>query len=249
MELQRPPKSATQIEALKQFGPTELAQDVQINGTELLPETLVFLLRDTHQARNTGLFELCGRFLIGIAGEDGGFCGGYVEGIIRSVASTRVFLRDPDTLEEFRAECHLTLWRAIVAGTDKKPHLEERFGHALKFMCIDVARSLWRRHQRLATAETIEQAEQVADGAVPIDEAVLQQLAREVLIDALYNLPERQRQAVFLAWVEGYPITSPENDSVSGVMGISETAVHKHLRKARERLAGDSTVKKLFGRD
>jgi len=246
MDLQRPPKSAEEIDALPAFGTDECAALVRARADEFHPETLVYLLREAISAFDTSLVESCGRALIGQRDETGQWSGGYCEGIIMTVARDRGLTRDEDRLHDFRSDVHGEMWKAISAGRAEKPFWEERFGLALKHKCIDVARKHRRRAQRRESEVSVENCDADPPASVTIDDAVLGTLAERQLLDAIRNLPGRQARAAFLVWVEGRPVQGSSGDSASEIMGVSPRAVYKLLEKARAKLAEHPIIRPML---
>ena len=136
-------------------------------------------------------------------------------------------------------------WRA--PGAPDGGTWEERFGDAFKKACIDVARSLGRRRNRNMEAGVTDEGDDVVEvdafdpGVELVDAAILARMAAphhmSMLLEAIRNLPKRQSQAAFLAWVEGHPIEGKGEGTVVAIMGgIDPRAVYKHLEKARSTL-------------
>jgi DNA-directed RNA polymerase specialized sigma24 family protein len=248
--LNRPRKSATEIDNLPPPGTTEREAHIRAHGGDFAPETLVFLLRETAAKRDTALFEGCAIALVGHRNPGGRCVGGHCEGIILSMAGACGFRIDRETLNDFRQACHLAMWRAIRSGCSKKPFWEERFGLALKQLCIDEARKMSRRLDDLERAgNRVELTEEMADGgqhSAVLDDQLFDRIVEQELHAVIRRLPPRQAHAAFLAWVEGRPIGSEDPSSVKNVMGISERAVYSLLNKAKARLVADPQIRKYL---
>ena len=247
MELQRPKRSADQIAALPPFGSAEREAFVRTRGASFAPETLVYLLRESAERADTSLFHFIGTLLVGQVDGDG-CTGGHCEAIIMSVAVSVGLHRDRNRLKEFRARVYRAMWTAIQAGADEKHFWEERFGAALKDKCIELARRLGAERRR-----QLHQEEDVDDPAVRsalsdqgrAADHGLGSLDAEAISQAIDELPDRQRRAAFLTWVEGWPVVGQSGDCVAKMMGISETAVHNLLAKARAKLAAHPVIRDL----
>jgi hypothetical protein len=246
MDLQRPPKSAEEIDALPAFGTDEHTSYVRTHADKFQPETLVHLLRAAMSAFETSIAESCGRALVGqLDPKTGRWSGGHCEGIIMTVARDHGLTRDRDALRDFRGDAHGEMWKAICDGRAKKPFWEERFGKALKDKCIDVARKHRRRAQRREAEVSTEDCA-VPPAPVALQDALLGMLAEEKLLGAIRDLPERQARAGFLVWVEGLPIEGNGGHSACEVMGVSPRAVYKLLEKARAKLAEHPLIRSML---
>ena len=253
--LRRPPRSAAEINALPPLGSTQCAAHVREFGQPFAPETLVYLIREATLRRDTALVEVCARFLIGHRSSGDGWEGGHCEPTISKLSRTRGFHRDRELRLAFRSGSLAKLAEALHAGRDAKPYWEERFGHAFKDACIDVARSLRRPRNRDMEAGLAQDGDEAvdADDFDPkielFDEAILRSLANSshmnTLMQAIRALPPRQAQAAFLAWVDGHPLEG-DGDTVASIMGISYRGVYKHLEKARATLSADPVLRAIW---
>jgi DNA-directed RNA polymerase specialized sigma24 family protein len=142
------------------------------------------------------------------------------------------------------------MWQAIYDGSDEKHFWEERFGAALKDKCLEIARSLNRKYHREDHGEVdlddVSVQPFLSDGERQIQHG-LGAIDAKTLLKAIQALPERQSQAAFLVWIEDRTIAGDSAQSVTTIMGISETAVHNLLSKARARLAASPIVRELRG--
>jgi len=227
-------------------GTTEREVHVRARADDFAPETLVFLLRETASSRNTALFERCALSLVGRPGLQGGWVSGHCEPIIRSVGRT---LHDKQALDDFRQMCYEEMFSAIRAGRAKKPFWEERFGRALKQLCIDVLRSVNRRLDRFEAAVNRvdpEAMELETDHSMSPDDGLFQQVLGQDLHAAILRLPRRQAWAAYLAWIDVRPIESENDGSVKNIMGVTARAVYKLLREAKQRLAADPQIRKYL---
>lgn len=247
MDLNRPPKSAIEIAGLPGSGTTDREAYVRANADSFTPETLVHLLRDAAARGNTALFERCAIALTGLVGPGDRRAGGHCEGIILSVAKSRRFHLDPHTLRLYRFRCHEAMWRAVHAGRAKKPFWEERFGRALKQLCIDEARRLARerRRERGDDVEFVELTEEaVSLGQETVHDEVWQRLVEQDLEAAILRLPARQARVAFLTLLERRPVGSADPGSVMNILGVSEREVYFLLGKAKAALALDPEMRK-----
>ena len=244
--MNRPPRSVAELEAMPPRGTTEWEVHVRVRADDFAPETLVSLLRETASSGNTGLFERCALSLVGRPGLHGGWVSGHCEPIIRSVGRA---LHDKQALDDFRQKCYEAMFTAIRAGRAKKPFWEERFGRALKQLCIDVLRFVNRGldHFEQAVNRVDPAAMEVeTDYSISPDEGLFQQVIEEDLRAAILRLPRRQAWAAYLAWIEVRSIESEDDGSVKNIMGVTARAVYKLLGEARQRLAADPQIRKYL---
>lgn len=250
MNVNRPPESAAEIASLPAPGTTEREAYVRAHADRFTPETLVFLLREALGSGNTALFERCAIALAGRVGPGGNWVGGHCEAMVWSMARSFGFRNDPETLQDFRQQCHMGMWRAIHAGVAEKPFWEARFGLALKHSCIDEGRMLVRRLKELEwadeRAELPEDAVGEGEDRPGLDAQVWDRIVEQDLRAAVRRLPPRQARAAFLTWIEGRPVGSDDPRSVKNLMGVTEQAVYALLRKAKVTLAADPELRKYL---
>jgi hypothetical protein len=174
--------------------------------------------------------------------------GGHCEAIIMSVAVSVGLNSDRGRLDEFRGRVYRAMWMAIQAGAEEKHFWEERFGAALKDKCIELARRLSaeRRRQLLSEEDVDDPAlrSALSDQGRAADHG-LGALDADAIARAIDELPDRQRRAAFLTWVEGRQVVGQSEDCVTKMMAISEAAVHKLLSKARATLAAHPVIRDL----
>jgi DNA-binding CsgD family transcriptional regulator len=252
--LQRPANSAAEIEALPPLESTEGSAHVRQHGQSYAPETLVYLMREAIKLRNTMLFEMGYKFLIGEP-RGGRWEGGHCERTIASLARAYGFYTNRDLRLGFRSRCLVSLSEAIYAGRAAKPYWEERFGDAFKKACIDAARSLSLPRNRDMEAGVTRDSDDVIDvddldPEIPlIDAEVAERLSKPhheaAVLQAVRALPHRQGQAVML-WLEGHPIEGPADDTVAKIMNISPRAVYKHLRNALPTLRALADIRAIW---
>lgn len=104
------------------------------------------------------------------------------------------------------------------------PHREAWVQRVAANVAIDVVRRLGRGER--AVAEMGHRSE-AGTGRAPDDEAVL----RMTMVAALAQLPRRQREAIVLRHLLGYP-----EAEVSAALGVSSNSVKKHLQRGMEKL-------------
>jgi DNA-directed RNA polymerase specialized sigma24 family protein len=247
--LDRPPKSAAEIKALPSLGTTEGLQHVRENGEIFAPETLVYVMRDALVREDPTLFELAARFLVGRRSGDR-WQGGHVERTIAKLA----WRLDADLRPDFRSKCLSALFAAIYAGREAKPFWEERFRRAFKMVCVDNARALYRLRQReqeiFHDSDDVDFTEKVTDSRTDhVEDGLVEALSRpeheRVVLTAVRALPERQGQAVMLAWMEGRPIEGHGPHTVAKVMGISTRRVYQLLEAALSRLRANEALRAI----
>lgn len=246
LKLDRPARSVQEIEALPALGGPECTSHLQRKGTELSAETLVYLLREFAAMHKSKLFETCGSLLIGVPDDDGLYHGGKCEGIILNQARTFGFLRDPDLRTEYRGRCHERMWECISEGRSTKPFWEERFGAALRGICIDIGRALKAERARHAIRDLAEDGLDPSELRGNDDEhAWIAKMNAQELRMAIRELPEPLMSTAWMKWVEDFPITSPDDVSITSVLGISDSMVRRNIRAAKSVLALNPTVAAL----
>lgn len=234
---------------------TEGSEHVRKHGLSYTPESLVYVIREAIDKRNTALVEVSFRFLIGRevgAQWEGGHC----EGTMVLLARTFGFHLSRELRVAFRSRCLASLSEAIYAGREVKPYWEERFGDAFKKVCIDAARWLSLPRNRDMEAGVTGDGDDATDvdnfdfGKPLIDVEIVEQLSKPhhqaVVLRAVRALPSRQGQAVMLAWMEGRAIEGQAAGTVAEVMAISPTAVYKLLRKALPILRANSDLQAIW---
>jgi hypothetical protein len=251
MDLQRPPRSAVEIAALPAFGTAAFESYVHARGKEFEPETLVYILRESITASDTSLFNHCGRLLIGDRDEGGRWSGRHCEPIIMTVATDFGFCHNEALLREFRTEVYGEIWRAIYADRSAKHFWEERFGLALKYKCIDVARRLNRQRQREQRHERRQlewESETLAEeqDQKRVEDDVLERIDERVLLRAIRKLPPRQSRAAFLVWVEGRPVEGEDDGSAAKVLDVTPRGVYKLLANAKTTLTSDPVIRTML---
>jgi hypothetical protein len=250
MQFPRPMDSEREIAALPALGTTEFEVHVRAHGDKFTPETLVYLLRLAAARKNTPLFELCGRFLVGRVDDDGRWSGGHCEGIMVNLGKSFGFVSDPEEMIDFRARCQTGLWQAIHG---KSPFWESRFGRAFRQKCIEAARSLVRQQQKWPErlySDGEDSFENLPDSEVILmDEDVASRLSspanQATLLREVRRLPRRQAHAVLLAWMNQRPIEGGPR-SVANLMGISSRMVYKHLSQALPTLQANPVLRAIW---
>jgi hypothetical protein len=247
MDLNRPPKSAREIGELQRLDDAAIGRLLRDRGTELSPETLVYLLRGTCGC-DSRLFDLCGRLLIGRPRPDGRFDAGHCERLIVSMAFHFGF-GELDDLNEFRARCHFQMWNAIQAGTEKKHYWEERFYLALSDACFDIGRQMIReREHRVAFSDDEEHGAPEYQTDIGAEDDILAGIDAEAIREAIRQLPFRLRQAAWLRWIVGLQVESrdPEEPTITKVMKVTDRMVRYYLDEAAERLRENPILKALL---
>jgi hypothetical protein len=238
LKLDRPARSVREIEELPALGGPECTSYLQRKGKELSAETLVFLLRELAAMHKSKLFEMCGSLLIGVPDEDGRYHGGKCEGIIVNQARIFGFLRELDLRTEYRGRCHTRMWECICEGRSAKPYWEERFGRALQGICIDVGLGLkgeLERHAISDLAENDRDPYEIPDNDG--EDAWIARMNLRELRQAIRELPEPLLSTAWMKWIDDFPITSPDDVSITSTLGISDSMVRRDIREAKAALA------------
>ncbi len=183
-------------------------------------ETLAWLVRKGLSDRDTELTETAAGHLL--------------EGSRPIAISASQVLR-PEDRKDVHSEAFRHMLQSLQSATGEELSFwEERFGHAYKHCCIDVVRK-HRTKLHKATASIHDMPEDTnspdeGDLAAEIAEAIDLENRQRIVSE----LPPQQAVAATLAWIERRKISGP--DSVSEIMGISPSMVHRHLRNAKRRL-------------
>lgn len=250
MDLQRPPRSASEIAAIPAIESPAATSHIYRHGEVFEPETLVYILRELILVSDTSLFNHCGQLLVGHHDSEGRWSGRHCEPIIMSVAVSFGLHHDESTLRDFRSEVHSEIWRAIHAGRETKHFWEERFGMALKSKCIEIARKLSRR-MRSEAADAELDTERTGEGlsatldSNSVEAHVFSSINEAVLIKAIQALPQRQMRAAYLVWIEHRPVEGDE-ESAARILSVTPRAVYKLLAKARETLRNDRAIRTML---
>lgn len=255
--LQRPPKSAAEIDALPPLGTTQCVAYLREHAPAFAPETLVYVMREALRLQDTPLFEMCANVLFGRPGANGRWEGGHCEPTIAKMARSYGLYEDLELRCAFRARCLALLVRAIHAGRDRKAYWEERFGDAFKKVCVDARRSLRSRQTRDMEAGVTDarydddELDSEPDPAtVSSEDTIISRVAsshrRTELLAAVRDLPPRQARAVFLHYFEERTVEGQGPDSAASIMGISDRAVRLLLAKARATLSANPRLQGLW---
>lgn len=142
--------------------------------------------------------------------------------------AARLLGGDRAEAEDVAQETMLRLWRIAPQWRQGETRVTTWAYRVATNLCIDRQRSRGRRRQM-----ALDDAPEVADGAVGA-EARLQEAGRMAALEAaLADLPDRQRQAVVLRHLEG--MTNPE---IAAIMEIGVEAVESLTARGKRALAG-----------
>ena len=227
----RPPKSMAEIERLSALGPTDRKDTIRQEGCHLTPETLAFLVRECLGDGDTELLETVAAHLLERS---------------RPIAESVSRVLRPEDRKDVHSEASRRMFLSLQAATGEEPTFwEERFGQAYKQRCIDAVRT-HRTKLRKATVSVHDVSEDTKRlDEIDVSTEVAERIDRETLQQIISELPPREAAAVTLRWIEGKNVSG--SDSVSEVMEISPSMVHRHLRSARERLTKIPRVRALLG--
>lgn len=143
-------------------------------------------------------------------------------------------LRSSEEAEDMVQETFLRAWKALPGWRG-----EAKFSTWLHTVTLNLCRDRLRKRRETFMAEPPD----IADPA-PSPMAVLDARQRaSALNKALDELPERQREAIFLCTLEGY-----SNREAAGMMDISPEAVESLLARGRRALR-DSLARGPLGKD
>lgn len=135
-------------------------------------------------------------------------------------------LGDAAEAEDVAQEALLRLWRAAPGWRAGEARVSTWLYRVVTNLCTDRVRA--RRRRPVAA---LEEAPEVADGAMGAVAGLIAAERRDALQAALDALPERQRQAVVLRHLEG--LGNPE---IAAVMDIGVEAVESLTARARRAL-------------
>lgn len=248
MALQRPQKSAAEVEHCTGLAPTALAMHVRSSGASLCPETLVWVVRKAIDLGDQQLAELVARALLGTRHDDGSMHGGHCEPIILATARDFGFADNEDARKDFRAECYERMWQKIKAATGEEPFWESRFLLALKELCIDVGRWTMVREDSLVGLADDDDADFPDEQRDPgVDDAVLARIGERRLRQLIRALPGKMAQVAWLRWIEGYQEHSddPKERTIASLLVISDSMVRRYLRNARALLTQHAEVQAM----
>lgn len=136
--------------------------------------------------------------------------------------------------DEVAQEALLRVWRHAARWDSSRSQLSTWVHTIVARLCVDRLRQ--RRH------EPIEAAEEVADPAVGAFESLSARRDAQVLRDALSSLPDRQRIALTLFYLEEVP-----GAEAAETLGLSLRAFWSLLERARQALR--HRVQRLVGFD
>ena len=135
----------------------------------------------------------------------------------------RAILRDDDDADDAVQDGVLAAWRAIDRYDPARP-----FRPWLMRIVVNAALDM-RRRRLVRRADALSETHE-SPGVRP-DRATDQALLHDRLREALATLPERQRVAVVLYDVEGYP-----HAEIAGILGVPEGTVRSYVFHARRAL-------------
>jgi DNA-directed RNA polymerase specialized sigma24 family protein len=217
-----------------------IGRNLEDEGKRLPPEATVSLYRGFWRLECFDLSGRCATLLLGRPLPDGRCRGGWCEPIIRRTAREFGLARDPELLKDFRQKCYHDVLDALD-GREKGRPWDARFFLALKWAVQDAGRTMIRDVKRVKQSVPLDAPEVTERSQDP-------EIASDLDVRvALRNLPDSQRKAVWLHWVECIPVESndPTQPTVATLMRKSGRMVRKYLRAARATLKTDPTVAEL----
>lgn len=142
----------------------------------------------------------------------------------RILALASRLLGDRAEAEDVTQEALLRLWRVA-------PDWRQGEARVMTWLAR-VARNLAIDRLRRRRGGPLEDVDEPADPALPIDERLIERDRAAALSAAMAQLPERQRTAVHLRLIEG--LSNPE---VAEVLGLSVEAVESLTARGKRKLA------------
>lgn len=140
-------------------------------------------------------------------------------------------LSDRTEAEDVAQEVMLRLWRVAPDWRSGEAQVATWVYRVATNLCTDRLRGRMRRR-----ATPLDDAPEVADGAVGAEAGLIAADRMAALQDALDSLPDRQRQAVVLRHIEG--LTNPQ---IAEVMDIGVEAVESLTARGKRALAAALT--------
>jgi DNA-directed RNA polymerase specialized sigma24 family protein len=138
--------------------------------------------------------------------------------------------------EDMRQEVHCQLWQELCDARER--YWEARFYHALKCLGFDVARRLARTGEREQPWPSYVDEEGDLVDVDFEDPDLVDPDERVFLAQALGRLGEPLRTAIYLRYVEEWPIHSqnPAALTISSVLGVTDRTVRNYIKSGRKGL-------------
>lgn len=137
----------------------------------------------------------------------------------------RRMVRSPILVEDVVQETYVNAFEAWVSG--RKPTKVEPW---IATICLNIGRGYWRKASTRYEAFDDDPPERASDDDV--EREALVNVQREVVHDALWELPDEQRLAITLMDIDGF--TAAE---VAKIMGTPRGTVLSRAHRGRKRLA------------
>jgi RNA polymerase sigma-70 factor (ECF subfamily) len=148
--------------------------------------------------------------------------------------------RDPAGADDALQEVFIRAWRKLDTFTpegDEAPNLRPWLYAIARFVCSERRRAAGRRnrHEEAAAMNHVQErsarVEPAREGEVSQRVDRDEQLAR--LDEAMEQLPERERLAIHLYYLDSDPV-----EAAQSALGLSRSGFYKLLNRAKEQLAG-----------
>ncbi len=136
-------------------------------------------------------------------------------------------LSDRAEAEDVTQETMLRLWRLAANWRTGEAKVSTWAFRVVTNLCTDLRRARTRR-----PSVTLDDAPEVADGSSGVVATMIEADRMSALQNALAQLPERQRQAVFLRHIEG--MTNPE---IAEILDVGVEAVESLTARGKRALA------------
>jgi DNA-directed RNA polymerase specialized sigma24 family protein len=133
-------------------------------------------------------------------------------------------------------EVHYQLWKELCDV--KERYWEVRFYHALKCLCFDVARRLSRTGKgELSWPAYVDEEGDLVEVDFA-DPDLVDPDERIFVAQALGRLDEPMRTAIYLRYIEEWPIHSqnPGALTISSALGVTDRTVRNYVKLGRKRL-------------
>lgn len=144
-------------------------------------------------------------------------------------------LGDRESGEELVQEVFVRVWRQAGAFAPERGTFVTWLLSITHNLAIDAIRKRQRRPQRADSADPVLLLEQIADGSPTLEHHAELAHLREILVRAIGQLPDAQRQAIELAYFRG--LTQREIAEETGEpLGTVKTRMRLGMHKLREYL-------------